>query len=161
MAAMQKRRDVDALQPADVRLQEAAIAILIERIAGLEKERKEDLAAIIMDLKSCTKEELAETEQTIREMIFPQLSGNLIRGHAGNAGEKDKLDNWVKGVGERIKVLRQKKRMTQEELAKSSGLPQSHISRLESGQHSPSHKTVSAIAQALGVPVTDIDPGSD
>jgi transcriptional regulator with XRE-family HTH domain len=43
------------------------------------------------------------------------------------------------------------------QLARRSGLRQSHISRLERGRHSPSCVTLEKIAQALGIPVSQLD----
>jgi transcriptional regulator with XRE-family HTH domain len=57
----------------------------------------------------------------------------------------------------RIKDLRVNAHLTQEELAELSGLPQSHISRLESGKHSPSRITLEKLAQALNVGVEAFD----
>ncbi|MDM8008608.1 MAG: helix-turn-helix transcriptional regulator [Phycisphaerae bacterium] len=48
--------------------------------------------------------------------------------------------------------------MVKKALASKSGLPQSHISRLEAGRHSPSHKTLEKLASALAVPVNRLDP---
>jgi transcriptional regulator with XRE-family HTH domain len=47
--------------------------------------------------------------------------------------------------------------LTQEQLAAKSGLPQSHISRIENAKHSPSLATLQKIAAALGVPVERFD----
>jgi transcriptional regulator with XRE-family HTH domain len=64
-------------------------------------------------------------------------------------------------IAKRIKEIRKERHITQAELAGTSGLPQSHISRLEAGLHSPSFKTVEKIAKALGVEVGEIDPAND
>ncbi len=145
---------------AQMLFQEAAVTLFIEQIANLDSDVKDDLIQVFMDVGSCpTQEELQEVEQTIRELIFPQAYGNLIVGQAGNANESSNLRKWTEQIGGRIKALRKEKGMNQEQLAKASGLPQSHISRLENGQHSPSHKTISALAKALGVTTRDLDPG--
>lgn len=160
MEATETRKDI-ALQPAQVRLEEAAIAVLIERIASLDKEVKDDLFEVIMDVKNCTTpEDLQEVEQTVRELLFPQAYGNMIVGSAGDPKGSEKLLGWSKQIGERIKELREKVEWTQEQLAEKSGLKQSHISRLETGQHSPSHKTIVALAKALDCDVSEIDPGT-
>jgi transcriptional regulator with XRE-family HTH domain len=59
-----------------------------------------------------------------------------------------------------IKELQLKAGWTQEQLAAESGLPQSHISRLEAGKHSPSRATLEKIAKALGVDVAVFDPSA-
>ena len=54
-------------------------------------------------------------------------------------------------IGERIKYLRDKRRFTQIELATRSGVPQSLISRLESGSRgNPSADVLRGLATALG-----------
>lgn len=48
-----------------------------------------------------------------------------------------------------IKVLRQKKRMTQKQVAEKAAMPQSVIARIESGTHSVSLTTLSKIANVF------------
>jgi len=68
------------------------------------------------------------------------------------------LRKWIDFAGRKIKSLRKKAGLTQDQLAEKSGLPQSHISRLEHGEHSPSRVTLEKIASALGVEVSEFDP---
>jgi transcriptional regulator with XRE-family HTH domain len=75
---------------------------------------------------------------------------------ADNPGEE--LDKYVAYVGNKIKEKRKAAGLSQQELEKKSGLPQSHISRLENGQHSPSFASLEKIARALGIPVSDLEP---
>src|SRR5262249_30846685 len=70
------------------------------------------------------------------------------------------LRRWIDFVSERIRGFRTEAGLTQTQLAEKSGLPQSHISRLENGQHSPSRATLERIAAALGRPVSDFDPSA-
>lgn len=61
-----------------------------------------------------------------------------------------------RGVGKRVRLLRTRARMTQEQLADSLGVTRSSIANLEAGrQRSPLHLYV-GIAQALGVSMTDL-----
>ena len=53
----------------------------------------------------------------------------------------------------RLKVLRVKKQLTQEDLAKMLGLSTSFVSNLERGVNAPSFETLERIAQALEVSV--------
>jgi DNA-binding XRE family transcriptional regulator len=157
-----ERRSEDQIRPAEVRLQEAAIALLFERIARLDKERKDDLTAVFLEwLDDPSHEASMETERTMRELLFPELAGELGSSWGVEPDAELKLRSWSTGVGTRIKSLRCEKNWTQNDLAERSGLPQSHISRIEGGKHTPSHKTVVAIANALGVDVRDIDPMAD
>jgi transcriptional regulator with XRE-family HTH domain len=54
-------------------------------------------------------------------------------------------------VAARIKALRTKRKLTQQELADTCGLSVSYISMLERGDRSPPLDTLEALAAALGV----------
>jgi transcriptional regulator with XRE-family HTH domain len=56
----------------------------------------------------------------------------------------------------RLKDVRTEKQITQEELAKMTGLSASFISSLERGIDAPSFATLENIAEALGVSVKDL-----
>ena len=57
-------------------------------------------------------------------------------------------------MGKRLKRLRVAKALTQAALAARAGLTREYISKLEAGKQDPSLTTISALAKALGVPVT-------
>lgn len=57
----------------------------------------------------------------------------------------------TEGIGERIKILRQKRRLTLAELAEKSNLSASHLSQIERNKTSPSLMSLNSIAQALEV----------
>lgn len=52
-------------------------------------------------------------------------------------------------LGERVAYLRKRRKLTQAELAKASGISQSTIAQIESGRKDPSIKTLEKIAMAL------------
>lgn len=54
-------------------------------------------------------------------------------------------------LGEEIRRLRMERGLSQQELAKRMGLPQSVIARLEGGGVEPRLSTLDRVAQALGV----------
>lgn len=54
-------------------------------------------------------------------------------------------------VGERLHDLRTARVLTQEALAKKSGVSQVTIARIESGKYSPRFSTIHKLAEALGV----------
>ena len=56
--------------------------------------------------------------------------------------------------GRRLRELRQKKRMTQETLAVTSGLTEAYISNMENGFNVPSLTTILRLARALDCKVT-------
>lgn len=49
------------------------------------------------------------------------------------------------------------KKMTQQEVAEKMGIPQSNVSRIESGKTSPSFQTIKAYAKALGIAPEQLD----
>ena len=56
-----------------------------------------------------------------------------------------------------IRQLRDRERLTQEQLAKKADVTQGYIAQLESGlKKNPSLPTLKKIAKALGVPVTQL-----
>lgn len=63
-------------------------------------------------------------------------------------------------VGQRIRTMRQKKGMLQEELARKAGLSPSALSNFEQGRRRTSLDWLRKIGKALGVPVSDLIPES-
>ncbi|MFQ5789882.1 MAG: helix-turn-helix domain-containing protein [Acidobacteriota bacterium] len=61
-------------------------------------------------------------------------------------------------VGHRIRVLRQKKGMLQEELARKAGLSPSALSNFEQGRRRTSLEWLRKLSKALGVTVSDLIP---
>lgn len=57
-------------------------------------------------------------------------------------------------VGQNIRQIRQERGLTQEELALMSGLSQGYINQLESGKRKFTQKTLCAIAEAVGLPLS-------
>jgi DNA-binding XRE family transcriptional regulator len=143
------------------RLTGAAIAVTVSRIVQLSKE---DQLALWHCVKDCstikTQEDAAETAETILEILDPMDSPpklvDLNEWSERNTPEKCK--KWLAYVSSRIRLFRAERKLTQTELARLSGLPQSHISRLERGVHSPSHGTLKKLADVFGVEVNQLDP---
>jgi XRE family transcriptional regulator, regulator of sulfur utilization len=57
-------------------------------------------------------------------------------------------------MGKRLKQLREAKHWSQAALATRARLSREYVLRLEAGQQDPSLSTLTALAKALGVPVT-------
>jgi ribosome-binding protein aMBF1 (putative translation factor) len=70
------------------------------------------------------------------------------------------LQNWLAFISQRIRSARMAAGLNQTELAEKAGLTQSHISRLENGEHSPNQLTIQKIAKALDIPASDLDPSA-
>ena len=62
-------------------------------------------------------------------------------------------------MGERIKAIRKRKGITQDQLADATGLNRVHLYRLENGRQSMTLRTLKVIADTLGVRVTDLVKG--
>lgn len=138
-----------------------ALAILVDRIRGLPREDREDLFELVKELPAA--QDGGETESIVlamREILeqAPIVVRGVDQSNDGEPGEQ--LAKWITFVSGRIKALRKEQGLTQEQLAQRSGLPQSHISKLENGKHSPSALTLEKIARALGVPGSELDPSA-
>ena len=64
-----------------------------------------------------------------------------------------------RAVGERIRKIRKRKGITQDQLAELAGLNRTHLYRLESGKQSMTLRTLKVIAVALEVRVGQIVKG--
>lgn len=145
--------------PEEASRQELVLACVMNKIASLPKESIADLAQLALELTQCkNREEYGEIVETIREVMFPELVGKVVTGSAGPTLDTDRLERHMVHIGSAIRDRRAALGWTQEALAEKCDLPQSHISRLEAGQHSPTHKTLEKIAKALDCPVDKLDP---
>lgn len=59
-------------------------------------------------------------------------------------------------IGKRIRVLREMKALTQEELADNSGLHRSHMGQVERGESNLTVLTLYKIGAALGLSLSDM-----
>jgi len=152
-------RSCDSLQETD-RAVLLALSILIDRIHSLPEVDKDDLFRLLKEssntgdqeeqqaIRSAIEEILANMPVAVRDLPPPKkLSKNSTK--------------WAEHVGKTIKELRSRMNMTQVELAGKAGIPQSHLSRLESATYTPTHMTLVKVAKALGVPVQKLDPCLD
>lgn len=57
----------------------------------------------------------------------------------------------TKALGERIRKLRKKQGMSQEDLANEADIPLSQVGRIERGENNPTISTLYVISLALGV----------
>ncbi len=147
-------------KPVDIqaRAMTMAIAILAERIRSLDKDDKNDLYELMKELSSADSEDTNEICVGMLEILdqAPVTASQLDSAKEPTAG----LQKWIDYVADKIRKLREERGLTQVQLAEKSGLPQSHISRLEGRKHSPSRMTLEKIAFALGVDVSAFDPSA-
>ncbi len=137
-----------------------ALAIVVERIRNLPKDDKQDLYELLKEIPSAeTNEDLEQIVIGMRE-ILDQAPVTLQKLNCETPCTNG-VQKWIDYVGDKIKQLREARGMTQEDLAEKSGLPQSHISRLESRKHSPSRATLEKLAKALNVSLSELDPSAD
>jgi transcriptional regulator with XRE-family HTH domain len=59
----------------------------------------------------------------------------------------------IKRMAQRIQELRQRRGLTQEQLADKAGISRGYLARLETSRHDPSLSTLEKLAKALGVKV--------
>ena len=59
-------------------------------------------------------------------------------------------------LGKAVRFLRETKKLSQRELAGSSGIDATEIFRLEKGKSNPTHETLQRLASGLGVPCSQI-----
>jgi transcriptional regulator with XRE-family HTH domain len=71
-------------------------------------------------------------------------------------GEAFDAKALARAFGWRLRELRERKGITQDQLAKRSGLQGSAIARLERGQHEPRLSTVLSLAHGLGVSPSEL-----
>ncbi|HEY50430.1 MAG TPA: helix-turn-helix transcriptional regulator [Dehalococcoidia bacterium] len=66
------------------------------------------------------------------------------------------MNNIQRKLGKRIKDLRLKRQLSQEKLAFESKMHRTYIGSIERGERNPSLKNIEAIANALGVTLSDL-----
>lgn len=133
-----------------------AIAVLRERVRELPEEDRNDLCELTQILISADSEEDVESAVNAMNEIMDQAQVQLQEFVLPDSPD-GLLAEWLTFFSGQLRDLRKEAGMTQEDLAKKSGLPQSHISRLENGMHSPSSTTIKKLAEAIGVSTASFD----
>ncbi|MEX2175590.1 MAG: helix-turn-helix transcriptional regulator [Pirellulaceae bacterium] len=137
-----------------------AIAVLAERLASLPKADKEDLFDLTKILFSAECDEERQSAMRAMDEIMEQRPLALV--NPVPIGEvTEPLQNWLDFISKRIRDARVAAGLNQTALADKAGLTQSHISRLENGDHSPSQATIRKIAAALGMEASELDPSAE
>ena len=68
------------------------------------------------------------------------------------------METPKKDFSKKLRGIRDKKKMTQAEVALKAGITTNYYSRVERGEENPTYKTIMALAKALGVKSSDILP---
>lgn len=140
-----------------------SVTLLAGRVLKLPAADRADLLELFKELDGA--EERGELDSVLGAMleILEQrpMTGRLLDMTEAPPAADSPLAAWLSTVSGRIKSLRTAAGLSQVELAERSGLPQSHISRLEAGKHSPTRLTLEKLAEALGRPLQDLDPGAE
>lgn len=133
-----------------------AVAVIRERIERLSDNDKQDLYDVFPYLLNDDAEERQSAQVAVNEILDQECFVIQEMELPNDPGQE--LEKWVQYVSKKIRETRKKMNMTQAELAKAANIPQSHVSRLERGEHSPTAKTLRKLADALNVEPKTFDP---
>lgn len=136
-----------------------AVSVVIDRITRLSQIDRDDLYTLLKDLASATTD---EDRCGICDTMVEILDGGKMTVETADLADTgatppERLARWIDFVSKKVKAARNEAGLTQEQLAAKTGLPQSHISRIENAKHSPARATIEKIAAALGKPITFFD----
>lgn len=139
---------------AGVGLMRAGLGLVGIGAQSLSVEDRADLAELLQELITTEDAEARDSAVLAIEEILTPPQGSVravkVRDY--------KPTKWTAFISAKIRELRTASGLTQDELAERSGLRQSHICRLERGEHSPNGLTLEKLAKGLGVPVSNLDP---
>jgi DNA-binding XRE family transcriptional regulator len=136
-----------------------AVAVLRERVSRLPKADQDDLDQLLPDLLHGDEEARDSAQRAVAEIL--EAAKGTLSPLRMNAESPDALSNWMTYFAAKLKQARTRAGLTQQQLGEASGIPQSHISRLEAGLHSASAKTVERLTKALCLPTSHFDPGGE
>ena len=133
-----------------------SLSVVIEQVQSLPKPDRDEFVTLMEHLKESTDQEERDSLQVAMEEILAQtpITVDVIDLSATPPA-------FERHVGKIIKGIRDKAGMTQQQLAEKAGLLQSHVSRIERGEYSPTNKTLTKLAAALGVSIGVLDPSGE
>ena len=134
-----------------------AVSVVIDRIMHLSKEDRDDLFTLVKELACATTDEDRFGICDTMVEILDGKSSSIEPADLTSTQTPERLTKWNEWVSKRIRDARTQAGLTQEQLAAETGLPQSHISRIENAKHSPARATIEKIAKALGKPLEFFD----
>jgi ribosome-binding protein aMBF1 (putative translation factor) len=94
------------------------------------------------------------------EILLPEdFIGGIAAPSNPNPESRRRVNTARAFIAQQIRQQRENLGLSQRELAKKAHIPQSHVSRLESGKHAPTRLTIERVANALGIAPGLFDPG--
>ena len=69
------------------------------------------------------------------------------------------MDDILLKFGKQVKSLRQKKKLSQEELARLAGLHRTYVVQIEAGSRNVALKNINKLAKSLGVSMSELCHG--
>ena len=139
-----------------VRERQNARSALNAWLEKLPKELAEDLKELFAMMSAAESDsDRKEIAATIAELLYPDtLIVQLEKQHQLDSDElaaRKRLQGYRQNIGREIAKYRIAKDMSQAALGEAVGISQSHVCRLETGVHIPTHVTLEKIAEVLGV----------
>jgi DNA-binding XRE family transcriptional regulator len=139
-----------------------AIGIVVERVSRLPTQDQQELYELVKGLGGTRDPEEIEAIRVAMLEILDQEQGGASNADPTLCKHRpEKLQKWVSYVAHKVEQLRKAAGLTQADLAVKCGLPQSHISRIESAKLSPSRATLDKIAKGLKIHINQIDPSAE
>lgn len=83
--------------------------------------------------------------------IICDIVGYTLRYYRG-----ERMSDIAKQLGQRIRELRTKQHMSQEELSFKAGISPAHLGQIERALKNPTIDTIAKIAAALDIPISDL-----
>lgn len=146
------------LMTPDDRALALAAPFVIDRVMRMSKPELNDLAELLEELATASSDEdKAGIGETMLEILVPAPAALTRADLTSEEPPPPKLARWTAHISTVLCEARKQAGLTQEQLAARSGLPQSHISRIENARLSPSHTTLEKLASALGKPISCFD----
>ncbi|MCC7423635.1 MAG: helix-turn-helix transcriptional regulator [Planctomycetaceae bacterium] len=150
-------------------LLDANIQTYIQVRNALEECDPEIQDAIFEMIEICSSDDATEDEKrrarhTILDAIFPGMATDLsemetrLSKSADARARERAMDQQESTFAENVRSLMQAKDMSQDELARLTGVGQSAIANILGRQSRPQQRTVKKFAEALGVQPSDLWP---
>jgi len=136
-----------------------AVAVMRERLSQLSKEDQKDLFELLPAIVMGDEEERSVAILAANEII--NSAPATLRRMDLSDETTEPIERWLAFFSKKLRESREKAGLTQQQLAEKAGIPQSHVSRLENKQHSPSAKTIQKLAIALNEDPTYFDPSAN